>query len=104
MSDKIRFRDADFRPTVFFKPTDQMGVCLPAEEFRRYAEIALRHRPNFTELIEFLKDQKHEMEIHKWIESEKVGHDLGNEAIKDWIDKYADEFRQNWNREHGQSK
>ena len=58
MSDKIRFRDADFRPTVFFKPTDQMGVCLPAEEFRRYAEIALRHRPNFTELIDFLKDQK----------------------------------------------
>ena len=56
------------------------------------------------EFKEFLKDQKHEMEIHKWIESEKVGHDLGNEAIKDWIDKYADEFRQNWNREHGQSK
>jgi hypothetical protein len=33
---------------------------------------------------------------HKWIESEKAGKDLGNQAIFDWIRKYAADFRQYW--------
>jgi len=30
---------------------------------------------------------------HKWIMSEKHGRDLGEEAVKDWIDKHPADFR-----------
>ena len=35
-----------------------------------------------------------EMMKHKWIESQKAGHDLGRDALVDWICKYAKEWRQ----------
>ena len=35
---------------------------------------------------------------HKWIMSEKEGRDLGEGAVKDWIDKYAAIFREYWER------
>lgn len=53
-----------------------------------------------TAFKEFLKAQKHEMEVHKWLESEKAGHDLGNAAVQDWIDKHAKEFREKWDEDH----
>jgi hypothetical protein len=41
---------------------------------------------------EFL-DMKEEISKHKWIESEKVGHDVGFEfAITDWVKNH----RKNW--------
>lgn len=49
---------------------------------------------------EFMKDQIKEIEIYKWIESEKCGYDLGNEATKSWIKKFAKEFRDMWNKNH----
>ncbi|MDX9818875.1 MAG: hypothetical protein RBT16_08180 [Desulfococcus multivorans] len=33
---------------------------------------------------------------HKWIESEKAMRDLGNEAVFDWVRKYAAGFRAYW--------
>lgn len=33
---------------------------------------------------------------HKWLISEKHGRDLGEEAVKDWIDKHASDFREYW--------
>lgn len=33
---------------------------------------------------------------HKWIQSEKEGRDLGEEAVEDWIQKHAAEFRAYW--------
>lgn len=42
----------------------------------------------------YMQEQCREICIHKWIESEKAGHDLGAEAIKDWITKYARQFRE----------
>jgi len=34
---------------------------------------------------------------HKWIESEKVGHDIGkNKAALDWIMKYYSDWKKNW--------
>ena len=45
-------------------------------------------------LREFLKQECIEIERHKWIESEKVGYDLGYEAMKDWVAKYAKEYRE----------
>lgn len=39
------------------------------------------------------KDVVVEIEKHKWIESEKVGHDIGHErASRDWINACADQF------------
>lgn len=41
-------------------------------------------------------DEIHEVEKHKWFESEKLGHDIGgNAAMLDWMRKY----RKTWNRE-----
>jgi len=37
-----------------------------------------------------------EMEKHKWIESEKVGYDLGQKAVFDWIDRFSGPFRHYW--------
>lgn len=55
---------------------------------------------NRERFIQFLKDEKAEMEKHKWIESEKHGYDLGNTAVKDWIDKYAATYRAWWEENH----
>ena len=52
------------------------------------------------EFVQFLADQRVEMEKHKWIESEKVGHDLGNSAVMDWIRKYAKKYRDKYNLIH----
>ena len=40
------------------------------------------------------EEQIQEMLRYKWLESEKAGHDLGNEAILDWIKKYAKDWRE----------
>jgi hypothetical protein len=45
------------------------------------------------------RNQMEEILKHKWIESEKAGHDLGSEAAADWIDKYADKWRMWWETE-----
>ena len=40
-----------------------------------------------------LQQQWEEILKHKWIESERAGRDLGTEAIIDWIQNYAAEWR-----------
>ena len=45
---------------------------------------------------EYLQQQKEEIDRYKWLESEKAGYDKGDEAVKDWIDKYAKKFRKEW--------
>ena len=42
-----------------------------------------------------------EMARYKWLESEKAGHDLGEEAMLEWVELYIDEFlrkqkQKNW--------
>jgi hypothetical protein len=38
-----------------------------------------------------------ELSVHKWIESEKAGRDLGEKAIHDWVARHWDRFlRQRW--------
>jgi len=37
--------------------------------------------------------QVKEIQRHKWIESEKAGKDLGQEAVLDWIQRHAADFR-----------
>ena len=55
---------------------------------------------------EFLAERE-EILKHKWIESEKVGHDIGFEkALLDWIVKYRSPWREKRHREggHGQQQ
>ena len=47
-----------------------------------------------------MKDQIKLIEIYKWIESEKCGHDLGDKCIFEWIKNNAKEYREKWDREH----
>ena len=49
----------------------------------------------------FLSDQKEEMLKHKWIVSEQAARDMGEEALKEWIAKFAKEFREAWEKENG---
>jgi hypothetical protein len=44
-------------------------------------------------LHEFVQLQIDEINRHKWIESEKAGYDLGDQAITDWVEHYACTFR-----------
>ena len=44
----------------------------------------------------YAEAQREEMQKHRWIESEKAGHDLGDFAYFDWIKKYAKAFRDYW--------
>lgn len=41
---------------------------------------------------QYMQDQCEEIQRHKWIESEKAGRDLGYEAVRQWISKYAKLF------------
>lgn len=45
------------------------------------------------------RNQMEQILKHKWLESEKVGHDMGTEAVTDWIEKYAGIWRQWWESE-----
>jgi hypothetical protein len=42
---------------------------------------------------QFIEMQMAEIQRHKWIESEKAGHDLGLVAEIDWAMRYATQFR-----------
>jgi len=44
-------------------------------------------------LHEFISLQLREIDRHKWIESQKAGRDLGEEAVFDWVLNYAEDFR-----------
>lgn len=39
------------------------------------------------------EEQIRQMEIHKWIQSERAGIDLSDTAIFEWVEKYAPAFR-----------
>lgn len=44
----------------------------------------------------FMKKQKNEIEVYKWLESEKAHKDLGNDCCIEWIEKYGEKFRKDW--------
>lgn len=53
---------------------------------------------NIMETKELINIQLSEMSKHKWIESEKAGYDLGEQAMLDWVEKYSDSFKKNLER------
>lgn len=48
------------------------------------------------EFKEYMQDQVEEINKYKWIKGEQLGYDPGVSAIKEWISKYAQIFRENW--------
>jgi len=40
------------------------------------------------------KEQKHQIEIHKWIRSEQIGYDIGEPGCLEWVRAYAAIFRE----------
>jgi hypothetical protein len=48
--------------------------------------------------VDILREELVEILKHKWIESEKAGYDLGDKAVWDWVQKYAHEFREYWQK------
>ena len=50
------------------------------------------------EFRDFLIEEVHEIERHKWIESEKAGYDLGSAAIMEWLRVHAKSYRETHNR------
>ena len=42
-------------------------------------------------------NQAEEAKRHKWTESQKAGHDLGEDAIMDWVNKNAEAYRKEYN-------
>lgn len=50
--------------------------------------------------LQFIKDEIEEMQKHAWIESEKAGQDVGERAKREWVSKYAAQFRENWEKTH----
>jgi len=41
----------------------------------------------------YIELQVREIQRHKWIESEKAGRDLGQDAVSDWTQRHAASFR-----------
>jgi hypothetical protein len=50
--------------------------------------------------VDILREELEEILKHKWIESEKAGYDLGDKAVWDWVQKYAHEFREYWQKKN----
>jgi len=50
--------------------------------------------------VDILREELVEILKHKWIESEKAGYDLGDKAVWDWVQKYAHEFREYWQKKN----
>lgn len=45
--------------------------------------------------MKYINDEQiHQMQVHRWIESQREGHDLGEAGNIDWVSKYAGAFRE----------
>lgn len=48
------------------------------------------------DLKNYLYHQKEEMEKYKWCESQRAGHDLGEAALREWVEKYGKNYREEY--------
>jgi hypothetical protein len=61
-------------------------------------------QPNTSTSIHYrlYRAEQKELEIHKWLESEKVGYDIGMERARlDWYYKHRTAWLASWLRENG---
>ena len=50
-------------------------------------------RTNYNHIALINREQKRQIEIHKWLVSERLHRDAGDEAVLEWAEKYAPLFR-----------
>lgn len=56
-----------------------------------------------SQLYKIFLAEKDEILRHKWIESEKAGHDIGFEkALLDWVHRYRAKWRAQWQQKQSQ--
>jgi hypothetical protein len=60
----------------------------------------MKDEDNKMNQVDILREELEEILKHKWIESEKAGYDLGDKAVWDWVQKYAHEFREYWQKKN----
>jgi hypothetical protein len=71
-----------------------LGVTLPTAGPAAWATPTL---PPGVRLESLVADGKTQAEIYKWIRSEEAGYDLGETAIRDWVQKHwHDYLRSKW--------
>jgi len=49
---------------------------------------------------QFLLDQKEEILKYKWCQGVKLGHDPGDAAVVEWVEKNAARFREEYQKEY----
>ena len=52
------------------------------------------------EFKKYMMAQIDEINLQKWLESEKAGRDLGTEFTKKWVETNARKFREKFSQEH----
>ena len=77
------------KPSESSNMSDQSSSTLTAEEFAQRSSL----------YKEFLAERE-EILRHKWLESEKAGHDIGFErALLDWIRRHRESWRRSRKRD-----
>lgn len=51
----------------------------------------------------YLLHQRQEIERYKWLKGQELGRDPGEEAVKEWIDKFAAEYRKEYEEVYNQA-
>ncbi|MDO8302026.1 MAG: hypothetical protein Q7T18_02180 [Sedimentisphaerales bacterium] len=91
--------EEDFDPQLAVHMRDELvqyqGKCHYDEARKKIVYHTHQHA-----MEAYLAIQREEIERHKWIESEKRHHDMGREALADWICKFSDKFARYWRRTH----
>lgn len=54
-----------------------------------------------SQFFKFMRDEVEEIEKYKWIRSEEEGRDMGEEACEEWVHRYAEKYRKEWEDKNG---
>lgn len=63
--------------------------------------VRIRTIKSPNKMKKFLDDEIQEILKYKWIRSEEACYDMGEQAIIEWIQLYAAEFRKEWEDKYG---
>lgn len=64
------------------------------------AQDWLRYHAKQWRMQHMMAMERKAIEVYKWLESEKAQRDLGAEAVFEWINKYAAQWRQWYEQEY----